>query len=108
MSEIALFRIQIPDADLTDLRDRLQRTRWPEAETVDDWSQGIPLEYVRDLCDYWAGTYDWRAREASLNRLPQFRTKIDGVGIHFVHARSPYDDALPGGQRSGSRFRRRR
>jgi pimeloyl-ACP methyl ester carboxylesterase len=93
--EITPFRIDIPDADLDDLRQRLRQTRWPDPETVDDWSQGIPLAYVRDLCGYWLDRYDWRASEARLNRFPQFRTEIDGVDIHFVHARSPEDGALP-------------
>jgi epoxide hydrolase len=96
MSEdITPFRIDIPAAGLDDLRQRLGRTRWPEPETVGDWSQGIPLGYVRQLCDYWREHYDWRASEARLNRFPQFRTRIDGVDIHFLHARSPVDDALP-------------
>jgi len=89
------FRIEIPQADLDDLVDRLSRTRWPEAEPVDDWSQGMPLGYLRDLCGYWADGYDWRAREALLNTFPQYRTEIDGLGIHFVHARSPHPDAMP-------------
>jgi pimeloyl-ACP methyl ester carboxylesterase len=89
------FRIDIPDADLDDLRGRLRRTRWPEAETVADWSQGIPLAYLRDLCGYWADGYDWRATEARLNRLSQFRTEVDGLGIHFLHVRSPHPEALP-------------
>ncbi len=89
------FRIEIPEADLVDLRDRLERTRWPEAETVDDWSQGIPLAYMRELCDYWATRYDWRATEARLNALPQFVTAIDGLDIHFLHVRSPHPGALP-------------
>ena len=89
------FRIEIPQADLDDLVDRLSRTRWPEAEPVDDWSQGMPLGYLRDLCGYWADGYDWRAREALLNTFPQYRTEIDGLGIHFIHARSPHPDAMP-------------
>ena len=89
------FRIDVPDADLADLRDRLRRTRWPERETVDDWAQGIPLAYVQDLCRYWADGYDWRAREARLNGFGQYRTEIDGVAIHFVHVRSPHEGALP-------------
>ena len=76
------------------------RTRWPERETVDDWSQGIPLDYVREVCEYWRTTYDWRAREAELNRFPQFRTVLSGggdepLGFHVVHARSPEPGALP-------------
>jgi epoxide hydrolase len=89
------FRIEIPDSELSDLRDRLRRTRWPDRETVDDWSQGVPLAYVQELCRYWAEEYDWRATEARLNALPQFRTDIDGLGIHFVHVRSARPDALP-------------
>jgi len=89
------FRLEIPDAELRDLRERLARTRWPEAETVTDWSQGVPLGYLRELCEYWATGYDWRATEARLNALPQFRTEIDGLGIHFLHVRSPHPGALP-------------
>ncbi len=94
-SEVTPFRIEIPEADLEDLRQRLRRTRWPDAETVDDWSQGIPLAYTRALCEYWLERYDWRTCEASLNRIPQFRTSIDGLDIHFLHVRSPQADALP-------------
>src|SRR5712672_770126 len=79
MAPINPFRIAVPDADLHDLRARLVHTRWPEAECVDDWSQGIPLSYTRELADYWAGEYDWRAREAALNRFDQFSTEIDGL-----------------------------
>jgi epoxide hydrolase len=93
--EIIPFRIDVPDADLADLRDRLRRTRWPDRETVDDWSQGAPLTWVQDLCQYWASGYDWRAREARLNSFPQFRTTIDGLDLHFLHVRSPHDGALP-------------
>src|SRR5262249_57609270 len=95
VTEIRPFRIAVPETALDDLRDRLARTRWPEAETVDDWSQGIPLAYVQELCDYWATKYDWRAREAALNRFPQYRTWLDGLGIHYLHVRSPEPDALP-------------
>jgi len=89
------FQIQASEAALDDLKRRLRATRWPERETVDDWSQGIPLAYVQDVCGYWAEKYDWRTREARLNRFPQFRTELDGLGIHFVHVRSPHADALP-------------
>jgi pimeloyl-ACP methyl ester carboxylesterase len=89
------FRIDVPEAELSDLRDRLRRTRWPEPEPVGDWSQGVPLRYLRDLCAYWADGYDWRATEARLNALPQFRTEIDGLPIHFIHVRSPRRYALP-------------
>jgi pimeloyl-ACP methyl ester carboxylesterase len=95
MDRMNPFRIDIPDAELADLRDRLRRTRWPDAEPVDDWSQGVPLAYLRELCAYWATDYDWRATERRLNALPQFRTEIDGVGIHFLHVRSPHANALP-------------
>ena len=89
------FRIAVADGDLTDLRERLTRTRWPERECVEDWSQGIPLDYTRDLAGYWADGYDWRAREARLNRFDQFVTEIDGLDIHFIHQRSKHPDALP-------------
>jgi pimeloyl-ACP methyl ester carboxylesterase len=95
MAQINPFRIAIPDADLADLKARLARTRWPEAETVDDWNQGIPLSYTRELAEYWANEYDWRAREAALNRFDQFTTEIDGLDIHFIHQRSSGNDAFP-------------
>lgn len=95
MGAVTPFRIAIGEDQLRDLRDRLHRTRWPERETVADWSQGVPLDYLRDLCRYWAEGYDWRATESRLNALPQFRTQIDGLGIHFLHVRSPHPDALP-------------
>ena len=95
MSAIEPFRIAIPDQDLADLRDRLHRTRWPDRECVDDWSQGIPLDYTRELATYWADEYDWRSREQALNRFDQFTTEIDGLGIHFIHQRSPHADAFP-------------
>jgi epoxide hydrolase len=89
------FRIDVPDDVLDDLRSRLARTRWPEAECVDDWSQGIPLAYTRELAAYWASGYDWRSREAALNRFDQFVTEIDGLDIHFIHQRSEHEDAFP-------------
>jgi pimeloyl-ACP methyl ester carboxylesterase len=89
------FRIAIPDADLDDLKARLARTRWPEAECVDDWNQGIPLTYTRELADYWANQYDWRAREAALNRFDHYTTEIDGLDIHFIHQRAGREDAFP-------------
>ena len=89
------FRIEASDAELEDLRGRLAATRWPEREPVEDWSQGIPLAYVQEVCAYWAEKYDWRAREARLNGFSQFRTEIDGCDIHFVHVRSSREDALP-------------
>jgi len=93
--EIHPFEIRVSGADLSDLRERLRRTRWPERQTVDDWSQGIPLAAVQELCEYWADKYDWRPTEDRLNRLGQHRTEIDGLGIHFLHVRSPHPDAVP-------------
>lgn len=93
--EVVPFRLEVSESELDDLRGRLRRTRWPERETVGGWEQGIPLDYVRQVCAYWAEAYDWRATEARLNALPQFRTNLDGLGIHFLHVRSPEPDALP-------------
>ena len=96
MSEdVTEFRIEVPEAELEDLRARLRNARWPERETVEDWSQGVPLAYLQDLCAYWADGYDWRVTEKRLNALPQFRTLIDGLGVHFLHVRSPHAAALP-------------
>ena len=93
--EVTPFRLDVPEAELDDLRERLRRTRWPEAETVNDWTQGVPNAYLQDLCRYWADEYDWRPTEARLNELGQFRTEVDGLGIHFIHVRSPHASALP-------------
>jgi len=93
--DIRPFRIAIPQADLDDLRERLIRTRWPDRECVEDWSQGVPLDYVRELATYWADEYDWRSREEHLNRFDQFVTEVDGLDIHFIHQRSANPDALP-------------
>ena len=84
-----------PDAALADLRERLARTRWPERETVDDWSQGAPLARLQALCDYWQHGYDWRACEARLNALNPSMTPIDGLDIHFLYLPSPEPDATP-------------
>ena len=97
---ITPFTVAVPEADLDELRQRLGRTRWPDRETVDDWSQGIPLAYVQELCAYWASAYDWRRWEAALNALGGHRARLDGggddsLGIHFLHVRSPREDALP-------------
>jgi len=89
------FRINVSDDVLADLKARLQRTRWPDAELVNDWSQGAPLRWIQDICQYWANTYDWRAREAQLNRFDQFTSEIDGLSIHFLHVRSKDPSALP-------------
>jgi pimeloyl-ACP methyl ester carboxylesterase len=93
--EVTPFRVEIPEAQLDDLRERLARTRWPERETVDDWSQGIPLAYVQELCAYWRERYDWRRAEARINAIPQLRTELDGLAVHALHARSPHHGALP-------------
>ncbi len=92
---ITPFVLDVPQADLDDLQRRLANTRWPERQTVDDWSQGAPLAKVRALCDYWRMGYDWRRCEARLNGLGQFKTEIDGLGVHFLHVRSPHPNALP-------------
>lgn len=97
---ITPFHIDVPDADLADLHERLARTRWPDRETVGDWGQGIPLAYVQEVCEYWGASYDWRTREKQLNRFPQFRTSLSGggdelLGFHFIHARSAEPNALP-------------
>ena len=89
------FTIEIPQSALDDLKARLSNIRYPDAEPVDDWSQGIPLEYTRDAADYWRDSYDWRRCEAALNQYPHHLTEIDGVDIHFMHIRSPEPDARP-------------
>lgn len=89
------FTVAISDEELTDLFDRLGRTRWPEPESVSDWSQGVPLGYLRDLCAYWADGYDWRSREARINAFAQYKTTVDSLGVHLLHVRSPHEDALP-------------
>lgn len=94
-AEIRPFTVQIPDADLADLRRRIAATRWPDRETVPDQSQGTQLATVQALARYWEQEYDWRKVEARLNSLPQFLTEIDGLDIHFIHVRSKHEDALP-------------
>jgi pimeloyl-ACP methyl ester carboxylesterase len=89
------FRVNVPVADLDELRRRIAATRWPEKETVADSSQGVPLGTTRELARYWATDYDWRKVEAQLNALPQFITEIDGLDIHFIHVRSKHEHALP-------------
>lgn len=95
MTTVTPFAIDIPDSQLEDLRTRLDRVRWPEAEPVDDWSQGIPLAYMKEIVDYWRTQYDWRKIESQLNGYPQFTTELDGVDIHFLHVRSPEPNAMP-------------
>jgi pimeloyl-ACP methyl ester carboxylesterase len=89
------FRVEVPEAALDALRQRLAATQWPEKETVADTSQGVPLATMQELARYWATEYDWRTVEARLNALPQFITEIDGLDIHFIHVRSQHEDALP-------------
>src|ERR687897_1317058 len=89
------FRIEIPEADLAELRRRIEATRWPTNELVPDRSQGVRLATVQALARYWTSEYDWRKCEARLNALPQFTTEIDGVKIHFIHVRSRHENALP-------------
>src|SRR2546429_10012054 len=93
--EILPFLIEVPEAGLADLRRRLLQTRWPEPETVSDWSQGVPLAYLRDLCGYWADGYDWRAAGAPRNALPQFPAQIDGIRSDFSPVPSPRPGTLP-------------
>lgn len=93
--EITPFTIDISADALDDLYRRLDATRWPEPETVVDWTQGSPLTKVQALCEYWRNGYDWRRIEAQLNSLGQFRTEIDGLGFHFLHVRSPHPNAMP-------------
>ena len=95
MSEIAPFRLHVPQGALDDLAERLGRTRWPDELPGAGWGHGVPLARMRDLAEYWRAKYDWRAQEAKLNAFPQFTTEIDGANIHFVHVRSPEPDALP-------------
>jgi pimeloyl-ACP methyl ester carboxylesterase len=94
-TEIRPFHIEIPDEQLDDLRRRIEATRLPSRELVEDRSQGVQLETIRELAAYWATEYDWRKAEARMNALPQFMTEIDGVEIHFIHVRSEHENALP-------------
>jgi pimeloyl-ACP methyl ester carboxylesterase len=93
--EIRPFTIEIPQADLDDLRERLGRTRWPSEVPGAGWSRGVPRDYLAELADYWAGGYDWRKHETELNQLPQFLTTVDGHRLHFLHLRSPEPLATP-------------
>lgn len=96
MSEpVRPFKVKIDEHEIDDLRKRIRNARWPEAAPVDDWSQGVPLEYLQQLCAYWADDYDMQRVEERFNSWPQFETTIDGLDIHFVHARSPHAEAVP-------------
>jgi pimeloyl-ACP methyl ester carboxylesterase len=94
-TSIRSFQVNFSDADLDDLRKRIKATRWPERETVNDGSQGVPLEMLQGLAAYWATGYDWRKCEAKLNALPMFTTTIDGLDIQFIHVKSKHANALP-------------
>jgi pimeloyl-ACP methyl ester carboxylesterase len=94
-TEIRTFQVDVPQAQLDDLRRRVESTRWPTKELVADRSQGVQLATVQELADYWTTDYDWRRAEAKLNALPQFTIEIDGVDIHFIHVKSSHEDALP-------------
>jgi pimeloyl-ACP methyl ester carboxylesterase len=94
-TEIRPFQLEVPEEKLDDLRRRIAATRWPSRELVDDRSQGVQLATTQALADYWGTEYDWRKCEAKLNELPQFMTEIDGLDIHFIHVKSPHEDALP-------------
>jgi len=95
MSDIKPFKIKISDEELEDLNKRLAATRWPEKETVKDWSQGVPLSYIKEICDYWVNEYDWKSREEYYNTFTQFITDVDGIDIHFIHIKSPHKEAKP-------------
>ena len=92
---VAPFRVTVPQAALDDLKRRLDRARWPERETEEGWSQGVPLDRLRRLVEYWRTGYNWRRFEAQINAFPQFRTEIDGLGLHFLHVKSKHENALP-------------
>jgi pimeloyl-ACP methyl ester carboxylesterase len=89
------FVVRVPEDDVQDLRRRLRATRWPERETVGDWSQGVPLAFLQELCAHWAEEYDWRRLETQLAGVPQFRATVDDLGVHYAHVRSPHLGALP-------------
>src|SRR5467141_4698517 len=93
--DVAPFKVHVPQAALDDLKKRLATARWPDKEPVADWSQGVPLAKAQALVEYWRTRYDWRRVERSLNATPQFRTQLDGLGVHFIHVRSKHPDALP-------------
>ena len=89
------FHVNVPEADLVELRRRVNATRWPDKETVNDQSQGVPEAKLQELVSYWGTSYDWRKVEGKLNALPQFVTEIDGLNIHFIHVRSRHPNAMP-------------
>ena len=94
-SAVRPFRIEVPQGEIDELRRRINATRWPTGELVTDRSQGVQLAAIQNLARYWTTEYDWRRCEARLNALPQFKTEIDGLHIHFIHVESPHENALP-------------
>ncbi len=93
MFELKPYRVEISDSDLTSLKSKLELTRLPESETVDDWTQGIPLGYMSEVKSYWQNEYDWRRCEATINQYDQFTTEVFGLDIHFMHIKSEASDA---------------
>jgi pimeloyl-ACP methyl ester carboxylesterase len=93
--DVSPFKVHVPQAALDDLKERLTNARWPDKEPVTDWSQGVPLAKAQALAEYWRTHYDWRRVESALNGLPQYRSQIDGLEIHFIHVRSKHENALP-------------
>src|SRR5260370_10060528 len=89
------FHVNVPEAELADLRQRLAQTRLPDKETVTDYSQGVPLKTIQQVLNYWQSDYNWRKVEARLNAVPNFITEIDGLDIHFIHVLSRHEKALP-------------
>ena len=95
MSDIKPFKIDVSIDDINDLRTRIESTRWPEKETVNDWNQGTPLSYMKEIGDYWIKDYDWKERENFYNSFDQYITTIDELDIHFIHVKSEIEDATP-------------
>ena len=93
--DIRPFQVEISEEELAELRRRIDATRWPSKELVEDRSQGVQLATLKELARFWTTDYDWRKAEAKLNALPHFTTEIDGVAIHFIHVKSPHENALP-------------
>ena len=95
MSEIRAFKLDVPKSEIDELKERLDRSRWPDTETVDDWTQGVPINYHREFCEYWARDYNWYDTQDRLNKYPQYKTTIDNLEIHFLHVKSSHEDATP-------------
>ena len=95
MSEIRAFKLDVPKSEIDELKERLDRSRWPDTETVDDWTQGVPINYHREFCEYWARDYNWYVTQDRLNKYPQYKTAIDNLEIHFLHVKSSHEAATP-------------